>query len=102
VAIELFMLFGLSLTGRLPATRRPRPEEVLTERILFLGALVMGLAVFLFHEVAAWRGALMGIYGALGIFLAIFAWARFRWESRFPVLAVAGLVVCVLALVVLW
>lgn len=99
--IELVVLFGLSLAGRLPATRRPRPEEVLTERILFLGALVTGLAVFLYPDVELWRGGLMGIYGALAVFLGVFAAARLRWEQRFPVLAVAGLVVCVLAFVVL-
>jgi predicted RNA-binding protein associated with RNAse of E/G family len=102
VGIELVVLFGLSIAGRLPATRRPRPEEALTERILFLGALIMGFAVFLFHDVATWRGALMGIYGALGVFLAVFAGARLRWESRFPVMAVAGLAVCVIAFLVLW
>ena len=100
-AIELLALFGLSLAGRLPATRRPRPEEVLTERILFIGALVTGLAVFLYPDVDLWRGGLMGIYGALGVFLAVFAGARLRWEQRFPVLAVAGLVVCAAALLVL-
>jgi len=102
VGIELVVLFGLSIAGRLPATKRPRPEEVLTERILFLGAVIMGLAVFLFHGVATWRGALLGIYGALGLFLAVFAGARLRWEARFPLLAVAGLVVCLVAFFILW
>jgi len=102
VAIELLVLFGLSIAGRLPATRRPRPEEVLTERILFLGALIMGLVVFAYHDVATWRGGLMGIYGALGVFLAVFAGARLRWESRFPLMAVAGLLVCVVAFIILW
>lgn len=101
IAIELLVLFGLSMAGRLPATRRPRPEEVLTERILFIGALVTGLAVFLYPDVELWRGGLMGVYGALGVFLGVFAAARLRWEERFPVLAVAGLVVCVAALAVL-
>jgi predicted RNA-binding protein associated with RNAse of E/G family len=101
IGIELLVLFGMSMAGRLPATRRPRPEEVLTERILFIGALVTGLAVFLYPDVELWRGGLMGIYGALGVFLGVFAVARLRWEERFPVLAVAGLVVCVAAFVVL-
>jgi len=101
IAIELVVLFGLSLAGRLPATRRPRPEEVLTERILFIGALVTGLAVFLYPDVELWRGGLMGIYGTLAVFLGVFAVARLRWEQRFPVLAVAGLLVCALAFVVL-
>ena len=101
IAIELLVLLGLSMAGRLPATRRPQPQEVLTERILFLGALVTGLAVFLNPDTDLWRGALMGIYGALGVFLGVFAGARLRWEERFPVLAVAGLAVCVVALLVL-
>ena len=100
-AIELVVLFGLSMAGRLPATRRPRPEEVLTERMLFLGALVTSLAVFLNPDEQLWRGALMGIYGALGVFLGVFAAARLRWDERFPVLAAAGLVVCVVAFIVL-
>lgn len=100
-AIELVVLLGLSMAGRLPATRRPRPEEILTERMLFLGALVTSLAVFLNPDEQLWRGALMGIYGALGVFLGVFAIARFRWDERFPVLAVAGLLVCVVAFLVL-
>lgn len=100
-AIELAVLLGLSLAGRLPATRRPRPEEMLTERMLFLGALVTSLAVFLNPDEQLWRGALMGIYGALGVFLGVFAVARLRWDERFPVLAVAGLLVCVVAFLVL-
>lgn len=100
-AIELVALFGLSLAGRLPATRRPRPEEILTERMLFLGALVTSLAVFLNPNEQLWRGALMGIYGALGIFLGVFAVARLRWDEQFPLLAVAGLLVCFVAFVVL-
>lgn len=102
IALELVVLLGLSLAGRLPATRRPRPEEVLTERILFIGALVTGLAVFLYPDVELWRGGLMGIYGALAVFLGVFAVARLRWEQRFPLLAVAGLAVCVLAFVLLF
>lgn len=101
IAIELVVLLGLSLAGRLPATRRPRPEEILTERVLFLGALVTSLAVFLNPDEQLWRGALMGIYGALGVFLGVFAIARFRWDEWFPVLAVAGLLVCVVAFLVL-
>ncbi|MFW6084460.1 MAG: DUF402 domain-containing protein [Gemmatimonadota bacterium] len=101
IAVEMAVLLGLSLAGRLPATRRPRPEEILTERVLFLGALVTGLAVFLNPDEQLWRGALMGIYGALGVFLGVFAAARLRWDRRFPVLAVVGVVVCAVAFLVL-
>lgn len=101
VAIEFVVLFGLSLAGRLPATRRPRREEILTEKILFVGALIAGLAVFLYPDGELWRGGLMGIYSALAVFLAVFALARFRYERRFPVLAVTGVLVCLAALAVL-
>lgn len=101
IGIELVILFGLSLAGRLPATRRPRPEEVLTERILFIGALISGLALFLYPDSELWRNGLVGIYSALGVFLAVFAGARLRYEQRFPGLAVIGVVVCLAALLVL-
>ncbi len=101
IAIELVVLFGLSLAGRLPATRRPRREEVVTERILFIGALIAGLAVFLYPDGRLWRNGLLGIYGTLAVFLAVFAAARFRFEQRFPNLAVIGFVMCLVALAVL-
>lgn len=101
VAIELVVLFGLSLAGRLPATRRPRREEVVTERILFIGALIAGLAVFVYPDGSMWRGGLLGIYGTLAVFLAVFAAARFRYERNFPTLAVVGFFVCLVALIVL-
>jgi len=101
VAIEFVVLFGLSLAGRLPATRRPRREEVVTERILFIGALIAGLAVFVYPDGRLWRSGLMGIYGTLAVFLAVFAAARFRFERNFPTLAVVGFVMCLVALVVL-
>lgn len=101
IGIELLVLFGLSLAGRLPATRRPRPEEVLSERILFTGALISGLALFLYPDSELWRNGLIGIYSALGVFLGVFAVARFRYESRFPGLAATGVILCVAALLVL-
>ncbi len=101
VAVEFLVLFGLSLAGRLPATRRPKREEILTEKILFVGALIAGLAVFLYPDSGLWRGGLMGIYGALAVFLAVFAAARLRYERKFPTLAVTGVVVCLAALAVL-
>ena len=101
VAIELVVLFGLSLAGRLPATRRPRREEVVTERILFIGALIAGLAVFVYPDGDMWRGGLLGIYSTLAVFLAVFAAVRFRYERNFPTLAVVGFFVCLVALIVL-
>lgn len=101
IAIELAVLFGLSLAGRLPATRRPRREEVVTEKILFIVALIAGLAVFLYPDGSLWRNGLLGIYGTLAVFLAIFAAARLRFERRFPSLAVIGFVMCLVAMAVL-
>lgn len=99
--IELLALFGLSITGRLPATHRPRPEEALTERLLFLGTVIISLALFLYPDTSLWRDALIGVYSAMGVFLGIFAVARWRWDERFPGMAVAGIGVCLFALFVL-
>jgi hypothetical protein len=101
VGIEFVILFGLSLAGRLPATRRPNREEVVTERILFIGTLIAGLALFLYPDGRMWKSGLVGIYGTLAVFLAVFAAMRFRYERNFPTLAVVGFVMCLVALVVL-
>lgn len=101
IALEVVALLGLALAGRLPATHRPRPEEALTERLLFIGTLVSGFAVLLYPDSRLWKAALTGLYVTLGVFLAIFAVSRARFEGRFPVLAVTGTVVCVLAILLL-
>lgn len=98
---EAVVLFLFAMVGRLPATRRPRPEESLDEKILFIGSVVTALAVFLYPDGRLWRSALIAIYSILTLFLAIFAIARLRWERRFPILAVAGILVCLFALAVL-
>jgi hypothetical protein len=101
IGVEAGILFLFAMVGRLPATRRPRPEESLDERILFIGSVVTALAVFLYPDGRLWRSSLIAIYSILSLFLAIFAIARLRWEKRFPVLAVAGILVCLFALAVL-
>lgn len=101
IGAELLALLGLALAGRLPATRRPQPEEALTERLLFLGILVSGAAVLLYPDTRLWQGALTGLYATLGVFLAIFAVSRALFDRRFPTLAVTGLVVCLVAILVL-
>ena len=101
IGAEAVVLFLFAMVGRLPATRRPRPEESLDEKILFIGSVVTALAVFLYPDGRLWRSALIAIYSILTLFLAIFAIARLRWERRFPVLAVAGIFVCLFALAVL-
>jgi len=101
IGLEAGILFLFAMVGRLPATRQPRPEESLDERILFIGSVVTALAVFLYPDGRLWRSALVAIYAILALFLAIFAVTRLRWERRFPVLAVAGILVCLFALAVL-
>ncbi len=101
IGLEAVVLFAFAIVGRLPATRRPRPEESLDERILFLGSLVTGLAVFLYPDSRLWHAALVAIYTILALFLGIFAISRLHWERRFPVVAAAGIVVCLFALAVL-
>ncbi|MGW8282537.1 MAG: DUF402 domain-containing protein [Gemmatimonadota bacterium] len=101
IGLEAVILFMFAMVGRLPATRRPRPEESLDERILFIGSVVAAIAVFLYPDGQLWRSALIAIYSILALFLAIFAVARQRLERRFPVLAIAGIVVCIFALTVL-
>lgn len=101
IAVELGLLLGLALAGKLPATHRPRMEEALTERLLFFGTLVSGVAVLLYPDVRLWRGALTGLYTTLAVFLSIFAVSRAVFDRRFPFLAVTGLAVCLVALLVL-
>ena len=101
IAVELAALLVLALAGKLPATQRPRPEEALTERLLFFGTLVSGAAVLLYSDTQLWQGALTGLYATLTVFLSIFAVSRAMFDRRFPVLAVSGLAVCVVALLVL-
>ena len=101
IGLEAIILFLFAMIGRLPATRRPRPEESLDEKVLFIGSVVTALAVFLYPDGRLWRSALIAIYSILSLFLAIFAMARLRWERRFPVLAFAGILVCLFALAVL-
>ncbi|MCL7971987.1 MAG: DUF402 domain-containing protein [marine benthic group bacterium] len=101
IAVELVLLLGLALAGKLPATRRTRPEEALTEKLLFLGTLVSGAAVMLYPDGRLWGGALTGLYATLAVFLSIFAVSRAWFDRRFPYLAVMGLAVCVVAILVL-
>jgi len=101
IGVEALVLLALSLAGRLPATRWPRPEESLNERILFFGSLAAGLAVLAQPNDRLWESALVAIYAVLAVFLAIFAVARHRWDRRTPRLALAGLAVCLFALGVL-
>lgn len=100
LAAEALILLPLALGGRLPATRWPRPAPT-DERTFFLGALASGLAIFVLHDAAAWRGPLAGVYGALALFCLIFAVCRAWFDRKFPAYALAGLLVCALSLLAL-
>lgn len=101
LAVEAAALLGVGLAGRLPAARRVRSREVMTEGTLFLGAAVFGTAVLVVNESALWRSLLSAVYGALALFLSIFATCRLAFDRRLPRLALAGLAVCAVALVLL-
>ena len=49
IGVEAVVLFLFAMVGRLPATQRPRPEESLDEKILFIGSVVTALALSLIH-----------------------------------------------------
>jgi hypothetical protein len=108
--LEAAVLLPLALGGRLPATRwawllggripgdkvasaAVGPVAVADERTLFIGTLVMGLAVLIVHDQDSWRAPLLAIYALLGVFLAVFAVCRVRFDREFPLMAIAGLLV---------
>lgn len=95
-------LLAVTLAGRLPATRWVRPEEAMTENTLFLGAAVTALAVLLVQDSDLWNVLVGSVSAALAFFLAVFVVCRLAFDRRTPGLALAGLAVCVVALVVLF
>ncbi|MFW6192534.1 MAG: DUF402 domain-containing protein [Gemmatimonadota bacterium] len=101
LGVEAATLFGVTLVGKLPATRHVRRQELLTEDTLFKGAAVMALAVLLVQDSQLWETLLAAVYGTLGLFLAIFAACRAGWDRKLPWTALAGLAVCLLALALL-
>lgn len=100
VGLEALVLLPLALSGRLPATRWPQPA-LTDERSLFVATLASGLAVLGVYERGSWGGALLPVYGTLGVFSLIFAICRIWFDRALPVFALAGLVVTGLALMVL-
>jgi hypothetical protein len=101
IAAEAAILLPLALAGWLPATHRPRLEESMTEKTLFIGALVSGAAVLLNPNADLWRGALAGVYGVLAVFLSIFGVCRIVYGREVPWMAIAGVAVSLLALIAL-
>ena len=69
------------------------PVAVPDERTLFIGTLVMGLAVLIVQDRTTWQAPLVAIYMALAIFLSVFAVCRLVFDRDFPLMATAGLVV---------
>lgn len=101
LAVEAAALLPTALAGKLPATRRVRLPEAMDENTLFLGAAVTGAAVLLINDSTLWRSLLSSVYGALSLFLGVFAVCRAYFDRELPGTALAGLAVCVLALVAL-
>lgn len=97
VAAEAAVLLPAALAGKLPATFWPRPP-LTDERSLFVATLASGLAVLGLYQRASWAGALLPVYATLGLFSAIFAVCRIRFDRETPVFAIAGLVVTLAAL----
>lgn len=98
LAVEAGLLLPVALAGRLPATRRVRPDRAMTETTLFFGAAAMATAVLVVNDSSLWRVLLGSVYGTLAVFLAVFAACRSLLDRAVPVLALAGLAVCILAL----
>ncbi len=53
------------------------------------------------NERASWSGALLPVYGVLGVFSLIFATCRSWFDRVVPVFALAGLIVTGIALTIL-
>lgn len=93
-------LLPLSLLGKLPATRWPRPAPA-DERTLFIAALAAGLAVLLLDGEDGLRAPLAAVYGVLFVFLTIFAACRAWFDRTVPLIALGGLAVSAFALLLL-
>jgi hypothetical protein len=98
---EAAVLLPFALAGKLPAARRVRTQEVLTEHTLFLAAAVSAAAILAVHDSSLWRSLLSSVYATLALFLGVFATCRAYFDRTLPRLALAGLVVCLVALVFL-
>lgn len=101
LAAEAAVIVPAALAGRMPATRRVRLPEAMDENTLFLAAAATGAAVLVVNESDLWRSLLSAVYGALALFLSVFAVCRARFDRELPLAALAGLAVSVLALVAL-
>jgi len=98
---EAAVLLPFALAGKLPAARRVRAREVLNENTLLLAAAVSAAAVLAVHDSSLWRSLLSSVYATLALFLGIFGACRAWFDRTVPRLALAGLAVCLVALVFL-
>lgn len=98
---EGLVLLPLALTGRLPATRRPRPKEAIEEGTLFMTAAVMGGIVLLMNDSTMWRQLFTAVYGILASFLGVFGYCRWRHDEEFSGTAFGGLLITLLVLLLL-
>lgn len=101
LAAEGSVLLPAALAGRLPATRRVRRREAMDERSLLVGATACAAAVLVVNDSSLWTSLLSAVYGALALFLAVFAACRAHFDRRVPWAALAGLGVCAAALTAL-
>ena len=98
---EAALLLPFALGGRLPATEYARPGEAMHERTLLAAAAATGIAVLLLNRSELWRDLLIAVYGSLAFFLTVFGVSRAWFDRSFPLAAIAGLLLCVIALVIL-
>ncbi len=101
LGIEAVLLLPFALAGRLPATEHARPSEAMNERTLLAAAAATGIAVLLLNRSEIWRELLMAVYASLAFFLTVFAVCRAWFDRTFPLAGIAGLLLCLIALVVL-
>ncbi len=98
---EAAILLPFALSGRLPATEYARPSEAMHERTLLAAAAATGIAVLLLNRSELWRDLLIAVYGSLAFFLTVFGVSRAWFDRSFPLSAIAGLLLCAIALAVL-
>jgi hypothetical protein len=101
LGIEAVLLLPFALAGRLPATEHARPSEAMNERTLLAAAAATGIAVLLLNRSEIWRELLVAVYASLAFFLTVFAVCRAWFDRTFPLAGIAGLLLCLIALVVL-
>ncbi len=98
---EALLLLPFALVGRLPATEHARPAEAMHERTLLAAAAATGIAVLLLNRSELWRDLLVAVYGSLAFFLTVFGISRAWLDRVVPLAAIAGLLLCGIALLVL-